>query len=255
MSAPLFDTVWELPRAMRAAVQSQFYLSADCIDSRSPWTGEGTPFDPFVQVFIADITPPAAKSVAHTTADEVSARDWQGFMTRLRGTSGLLRVVDFYRMRPTYDVRNAPAKLNWSTGAAWSDGAQWSVGALPPFVTFAEAARANDDSVVLDFGGGLANTELVLSPADLMEARPNGIATSFGNLYEVVHAARTNAAGKTRVYLQPGLRQGFAAGDMVVLQYPTCVFRLADKQQGIVTRSLAGVGNLGFKLIEHTRHA
>jgi hypothetical protein len=254
MTAALFDTVWELPRKMRAAVQSQFYLSSDCIDSRSPWTGEGTPFDPFVQVFIADITPPAAKSAAHTTDAEVSARDWQGFMTRMRGTSGLMRVVDFYRMRPTYDVRNAPSSLNWSTGATWSDGEQWSVGPLPPFVTFAEAAYENDDSVVLDFGSDFASIELILNPADLIEGRPNGIPTAFGNLYEVVNATRTNADGKTRVYLQPGLRQDFAAGDMMVLRYPTLVARLADKSQGIVTRSLSGVGNLGFKLIEHTRH-
>ncbi len=254
MTASLFNTVWELPRKMRAAVQSQFYLSSDCIDSHSPWTGEGTPFDPFVQVFIADITPPAAKSAAHTTVDEVSARDWQGFMTRLRGTSGLLRIVDFYRMRPTYDVRNAPAKLNWSTGDAWSDGGKWSVGSLPPFVTFAEAAHENDDSVVLNFGSDFTSKELILNPADLIEARPNGIPTAFGNLYEVVHSARTNADGKARVYLQPGLRQDFAAGDMMVVRYPTCVFRLADKSQGIVTRTLGGMGNLGFKLIEHTRH-
>jgi hypothetical protein len=68
MSTPLFDTVWELPRAMRAAVQSQFYLQADCIDSRSPWTQEGTPFDPFVQLFVADITPAVAGGAARPPA-------------------------------------------------------------------------------------------------------------------------------------------------------------------------------------------
>ncbi len=253
MTAELFSTVWELPRAMRAAVQSQFYLSSDCIDSKSPWTQEGTPSDPFVQVFVADITPPDSFSPMRTTAAEVSWRDWQGFMTRMRGTSGLLRVVDYYRMRPVYDLRNRPSSSRWSDGSTWSDGGEWSTGALPPFVTLDEAAGADEDSVVLR--GLPADTETALSPSDLIELRPNGIPTPHGNLYEVVHCARSNTDGKARVYLQPGLRQGFAAGDMAVLRYPTCVFQLADKSQGIVTRSLGSVGSLGFKLIERTRRA
>lgn len=254
MSGSRLDTVWELPRSMRGAVQSQFYLSSDCIDSRSPWTGEGTPFDPFVQVFIADITPPPAVSASKVREGHPNWRDWQGFMTRMRGTSGLLRIVDYYRQKTSYDETHPPSSANWSTAQAWSDGEQWKIGALPPFVTFAEAAKENDDSAVLNFGSGFANIAAIINPADLMEGRPNGIPTPFGNLYEGVHVSRTNSEGKTRVYLQPGLRQGFAAGDMMVLRCPTGVFRLADKSQGIVTRSLGNVGSLGFKLIEHTRH-
>jgi hypothetical protein len=238
---------------MRAAMESRFYLSSDSIDSRSPWTGERSPSDPFVQLFTADVTPPAALSPSRTRADEVSWRDWQGFMTRLRGTSGLLRIVDYYRMRPAYDLRNAPAGANWAGGGTWSDGSQWSDAALPPYATLDEAAHADDDSIVLR--GLPASTDQVLSPADLIEGRPNGIPTNFGNLYEVVHCSRSNADGKARVYIQPGLRQDFAAGDMMVLREPTCVFRLADKSQGIVTRTHGGIGNLGFKLIEHVRNA
>jgi hypothetical protein len=248
------NTIWELPRSMRAAVQSQFYLSSDCIDSRSPWTQEGTPFEPFVQVHIADITPPTALGASRTTADEVSWRDWQGFMTRMRGTSGLLRIVDYFRMRPIYDLRNKPSRSAWSDASLWSDGAEWAGGQLPPFVTFAEAARVDADSIVLNFGADFANKELLINPSDLMEGRPNGVPTPYGNLYEAVHQARTNSTGKARIYLQPGLRQGFAAGDMMVLRYATGVFRLADKTQGIVTRTTGNIGTLGFKLIEQTRH-
>ncbi len=248
-SSPLFDTVWDVPRNMRAAIQSSFTLSSDAFDSVSPFTGERSPSDPFVQVFNADITPPAAKSPKHVRAGEVSWRDWQGFMTRMRGTSGKLRIVDYYRMFSSYDERHDLTLSNWSDGTRWSDGKQWKHGALPPFVTFAEAARAGADTVVLR--GLPANVKNVLSPADLIEGRPAGIPTSYGNLYEVVHYAGSNADGKVRVYLQPGLRQGFAAGDMMVLRYPTGVFRLSDKNQGIVTRTSPSIGNLGFRLIEH----
>ncbi len=255
MTSPLFDTVWSIPRHMRAVVQSQFYLSQSSIDNPSPWTGQRTPYGPFVQLFTADIKPaqaPGARRVEELRnrgdQNHGSWRDWQGFITRVRGTSGKIRLVDYYRMRPAFDERNKPTLSNWSDGTGWSDGTQWSEGAIPPFVTLDEAAKVGDDSVVLR--GLPENTEEVLSPSDLMEARPNGVATNWGNLYEVVHCARTNSAGKARVYFQPGLRQNFAAGDMFVLRYPTCVMRLADKEQGIVTRSLGNVGELGMKLIE-----
>jgi hypothetical protein len=253
MTSIIFDTVWEVPRHMRGAVESSFYLQSNAIDDASPWTGERTPYGPYAQAFLADIKPAQASSPAKARAGEVTWREWQGFMTRLRGTSGKMRIVDYYRMRPVYDARVSPDVSNWSDGSHWSDGSGWAQGALPPYVTLAEAAREDDDSIVLQ--GLPVNTDMVLNPSDLIEMRPNGVATSWSNLYEVVHCARTNADGKTRVYIQPGLRQGLAVGDVAVLRFPTGVFRLADATQGIVTRSLGNVGSLGFKLIESLRDA
>lgn len=248
----IFDTVWEVPRHMRAAVQSTFYLSSSAFDDPSPWTGERNPYGPYAQMFLAEIKPAAAKSPAQTVDGEVNWREWQGFITRLRGTSGKLRIVDYYRMRPVYDARVAKTLSNWSDGAHWSDGSQWESGALPPFVTFAEAVNEGDTSAVLQ--GLPASKSDVLNPSDLFEGRPNGIPTNYSNLYETITCTRTNADGKTRVYFQPGARQSFAAGDVAILRYPTGVFRLADKGQGIVTRTIGNVGNLGFKLIEEIRN-
>lgn len=249
----LSDTVWEVPEHMRSAVQSTFYLSSNAIDDPSPWTGERSPCGPFAQVFLAEIKPAQLKSPKLALDGEANWREWQGFMTRLRGTSGKMRIVDYYRMRPVYDARQTPALANWSDGSRWLDNSQWLSGALPPYVTLDEPARADGDSIVLR--GLPPNTEAVLNPSDLIENRPNGIATTYGNMYEVVHCARTNSSGKARVYLGPGLRQGFSAGDMAVLRYPTCVFRLADAGQGIVTRTMGNLGSLGFKLIECVRDA
>lgn len=248
MTAELFNTVWEVPRHMRGVVQGQFYLTGNMIDSQSPWTMERSPYGPLVQFFVAEINPPTLNGPAKVHEGQASWREWQGFITRLRGTSGKVRIVDYFRMRPTYDVKNAIGTSNWSDNLPWADGDTWKTPALPSFVTLDAAASTGDDSVVLR--GLPADTEEVLVPGDLMEGRPNGTATSYSNLYEVVHCARTNADGKARVYIQPGLRTGFAAGDMMVLREPTGVFRLADATQGIVSRSMGNVGTLGIKLIE-----
>lgn len=251
-SSELFQTVWDVPRHMRGAVQSTFYLSQSAIDNPSPWTGERTPYGPFAQIHIAEISPAATKGPAKANDGEVTWREWQAFMTRMRGTSGLLRIVDYFRMKPIYESKHGQTQSNWGDGSGWSDGTKWTQGSLPPYVTFDAAAKEGDNSIVLR--GLPVDTEEVLSPSDLGEGRPNGVPTNYGNLYEVVHCARTNADGKARVYFEPGLRQGFAAGDMWVLHYPTSVFRLADKSQGIVTRTMGNMGNLGFKLIEEIRN-
>jgi len=245
------DTVWELPRHMRSAVQSTFTLSQPAIDNTSPWTGERTPYGPFVQVWMAEIKPPSAFSAAKAREGQPSWRDWQGFITRLRGTTGKVRLVDYYRMRAVYDEKNAAVASDWSDGTTWSDGAQWQNGALPPFVTLDEPAVEGASSIVLR--GLPPNTDAVLNPSDLFEMRPNGIPTPWGNLYEVVHVSRTNADGKCRVHFEGALHDSFAMGDMTVLREPTSVFRLADKDQGIVSRAIGNVGKLGFKLIEVMR--
>jgi hypothetical protein len=204
-------------------------------------------------MFIAELKPPPSMSVKKTRDGQPSWRDWQGFITRLRGTSGLLRVVDYYRQRPAYDEAIPGAPSQWSNGSLWNDGASWTQGALPPFLTLAEPVRANEDSIVVQ--GLPANTDEVLRPADPIELRPDGVATPYGNYYEVVHCARSNADGKARVYIQPPARENFAAGDMAVVREASCVFRLSDSDQGIVTRSMGNVGNLGFKLIEELKSA
>jgi hypothetical protein len=248
MPSEFFKTVWSLPRSMRAVVQSTFYLSSSAIESASPFTGQRVPYGPMLQVFIADLRPPAAPGVAQAREGQASWREWQGFITRLRGTSGRVRIMDYYRMRPAYDLLHAATASQWADGDLWFNGQPWMEGALPPFVTLDEAAVAGADSLVLR--GLPANVESALSPADLFELRPNGIPTETGNLYEVVHVARTTPDGKARVYMQPPLRQGFAAGDMAVLRYPTSVFRLADRDQGVVSRSIGNIGNVGLRLIE-----
>jgi hypothetical protein len=155
---------------------------------------------------MADLSFPPAPDAYGATAERASWRARQGFITRLKGTSGLLRCYDSFRRRPAYDLLHDPVLANWSDGSEFSDGSQWSSGPLPPFVVLDEAARFEATSIVLR--GLPAGVTDVLAPADVMEGKPNGIATPYGNLYEIVHCVRSNADGKARVYFEPGLRQG-----------------------------------------------
>lgn len=249
------ETVWTLPRPMRAAVESRFYLSASNVEMAAPWTGQRSVYGPHAQVWIAELTPPVAVGPARLQElrgrgdkDHAGWREWQGFITRLRGTSGLVRVADYYRLQPTYNLRFPQTLSNWSDGTGWSDGTQWAEGGLPPFVVLDEAAQIEADSAVFKLLP--PNTDEVLAPGDLFEMRAGGVAARYSTLHEVVHCARSNSDGKARVYFQPGLRQGYAAGDMAVLQEPSGVFRLADRDQGIVTRSVGNIGRVGLRLLE-----
>lgn len=114
-----------------------------------------------------------------------------------------------------------------------------------------EAARAGDTSIVVR--GLPASTSAIIRMGDLLEARPSGIPTTYGNLYECVNNTSTNVDGKTRIYIEPGLRRDLALGDMIVLRDPTTVFRLAKDDAGIVSRSLPSVGRMGLSLVEEVR--
>jgi hypothetical protein len=182
-------------------------------------------------------------------SERMSWREVQAFVTRLDGIVGKLRIVDYHRMKPAYDQYEvSPSEENWSDGAPFSDGHGWVEGYLPPAVEADEAAEEGATSIVVR--GLPANLEKPLRMGDLFEVRPNGIPAVHSHLYECVANVNTNANGKTRLYFRSGLRKGVAAGDMIVLRYPTGVFRLASDQDGIISRGLASVGDMGFSLSE-----
>jgi hypothetical protein len=235
-------TIWDWPKKHRGTTESQFYLAPTSLSSTSPYTGQQTAYGPQVQRWTAKLTFPTMR-----------APDWrpvQAFITRLRGISGAVRMVDYHRMRPARDAFDAVATFqNWSDGTTWSDGKGWASGYLPPFIICDEAADEGDDSIVVR-GLPVSSSETVLRMGDLFEVRPNGIPADHGHLYEIVADARTDADGKTRLYIEPGLRKAVAMGDMIVLRYPTSVFNLASDQEGIVSRGLVSLGNMGLALNE-----
>lgn len=234
-------TIWEWPREWRATTESQFYLSSASLSSVSPYTGQTTPFGPNYQKHLAKLTFPGMPAPLH--------RRVQAFLTRQRGIVGMLRMIDYHRMKPAYDqFRASPIEQSWSDGLPWADGTGWIEGYLPHFIAVDETADEGASSVVVR--GLPPSIPAVLGMGDLFELRPGGVPASHGHLYEISHDARSNAVGKVRLYFEPGLRARIAPGDQVVLHYPTSVFRLASDQEGIVSRGLGSVGHVGISLEE-----
>lgn len=234
-------TIWDWPAKHRGTIDSQFYLAPSSLSSASPYTGQQTPYGPQVQRHVAKLTFPTLQAPAW--------RPLQAFITRLRGISGAVRMVDYHRMRPARDQFDAVlTRQNWNDGTTWSDGTGWSSGYLPPFIACDVATDEGADSMVVR--GLPPNEKACLRMGDLVEVRPNGIPAAHGHLYEIVADARTNADGKTRIHVEPGFRRAVAAGDMVVLRYPSSVFSLASDQEGIFSRTSVSLGNMGLSLVE-----
>ncbi len=233
--------IWTWPENARAAVNSQFYLAPQNLSAMSPYTGEATVYGPTVQRWTAKITLPPKTTNGW--------RALSGFITRLRGIGGHIRMKDYHRQQTQYDMAVTPTIGTFSDGTKFSDGTGWATGFLPPVCVSGEArGRGSTDLLITALPVSLA---AVLQAGDLIELRPNGQPAAFGMLHEVVDTARTNSSGQTRIDFEPGLRIDIAAGDQVVLAGPTTVFRLASDSEGIIARTAPGdIGNLGLQLVE-----
>ncbi|MBY9045485.1 hypothetical protein, partial [Pseudomonas fluorescens] len=119
---------------------------------------------------------------------------------------------------------------------------------LPPTVHVATAAVRGANAIQI--GGLPASQTAILRRGDLFEVRPNGIPAVFPHLYQVMVDGATDASGNTGVEIRPRLRADIAAGDMVVLEYPTSVFRLVSDDQAEMDISAPIIANFGFSLVE-----
>lgn len=217
-----------------------FFLSTINFKSVSPWTGRQSISGPNSQLWQAEVT-----------FSMQARQQWaaiEGMLAQLAGQAGLLRFGDFGKRRPLRDLEAAGVSSPWSDSTFFSDGTGWVDDLLPPFIYATEIAARGATSIVV---GGLPESEArVLRRGDNFEHRPNGIPDATPRFHIVTRDAPTDADGKTRVEFLPPLRGGVAAGDMIVLTDPMSVFRLADDNQGVVTRTSPDFGDLGFKLIE-----
>lgn len=236
-------TVWSAPEALCKLTQSRFYPSPDSLNPVNSWTRKASPYGPWSRVWMADLTPAGL--------DRNDRAIVEGFVTRMDGVGGLMRIHDQFHQEPEYN-RTARETSTWSDGTLFSDGTPWVDYAIPPSVTVSEAASLEAESLVIQ--GLPASVPQLFMPSDAFELRPNGIPTPFGNYYRIINWCGSDASGRTRLEFKPGLRQGFAVGDMVVLDKPTCVFRFASDAEGIVTRNASGIrATVGLSLVEELR--
>lgn len=228
------------PRGDWGAIQRRFHLMPRSLIAEQPSTGVVSAYGPLSHLWVCDFTGPPK-----------SERDWRrqtAVFSRLAGRTRLLRMGDPERTKPYYNVLNAPTEQAFSDATLFSDGTGWVEGLMSPTAVIGEAAEAEQEDLLVT--GLPASLSPALYAGDLLEVQPNGVAARFGQLYEVYQDAPTDASGQTRVSINPALRKAVAAGDKVVLDHPTSVFRAVDDEQGIVETRPPSIGQLGFRLIE-----
>lgn len=225
---------------------SKFYLRSNSVFSGGLNAGAANVYGPQAQVWMAPLTAAAPNG---TDKRRVQQRQ-SAFIHSLGGIAGLVRVFDPDRPRPGRDITAAEgASERWSDGTLWLDGEGWATDSeLPPFVTIEEAAVAGARSILVS--GLPASQASCIWADDRMEVRPNGIFAEHGHYYGASNDAPSDADGWTRINIDPGLRAGIARGDMLVLHYPTSVFRMIDDDQGVGSRGLGGLVGRSFSLME-----
>lgn len=222
-------------------VTQKFPLRSLNQSAARPWGGAGPSISgPHTQIFLSDVTMAPMR--------DPLLQDIGAMFKRLRGRSGLLRLSWALRLAPWHDRNLAASTVGFSDGSTWLDGSEWINGLLPPSVYVAEAAAAGADYIVL--GGFPASTANVLRGDDMLEIKPGGVAAGFPHCYAVAYGGDTNASGEIGFKIEPRLRAGIAAGDVVSLRYPSSVFRLVDDNQADIEATGAEIGNIGFSVME-----
>ncbi|WP_247362170.1 hypothetical protein [Bradyrhizobium sp. 156] len=206
-----------------------------------PWTGGSSVYGPHAQLFMPKLS-------ATEIDDPAIWRAVDAFFSRLGGQAGLLRIGDASRLHPQYNVAALGSVQRWSDSSLFDDGSGFVSDLLPPTVFVAAAASRGESA--LQIGGLPASLTPALKRGDLLELRANGMPASFPHLYQVMVDGPTNTGGLTGVELRPSLRADVAVGDMVVLDYPTSVFRLVGDDQAELEISVPTTANFGFALVE-----
>lgn len=238
---PLTSEILTFPSTWYGAVTGRFYLASGSQKSASPWSGRRSVYGPHRQVWRAEVQlPPKMPEMW---------RPLSAFFSEVAGERGLIRIGDMHRVRPIYNILEELGTDPFSDATFFDDGTGWLDAPLPPTIHVVTAA---DRGVRAAHVGGLpASIARTLRRGDLFEIRRNGIADETPSLHEVTRDAPTDSSGESLVEFTPALRKGVAAGDMVVLEYPTSVFRCVDDDQGVFERDSAHHGSAGFSLVEN----
>lgn len=210
------------------------------LTSKLPLRGSRRSSGPLVEVWEAKLT----------YRDLIGAEAWapiRGFLGRLRGTAGLIRIHDPARALP----RGVAAGINRSTrlesligqpfgdGTIFSDGTGWVDASTAG--TIAIAAPIKSEWIAI--GGLVPSQGLALGASDLLEIA--------GRLYEVLVDAASDAAGVALVQIGPRLRAPVLAGDRVEFAHASSPFQVVDKRPTMEVRSSGLRTDFGLDLVEY----
>jgi hypothetical protein len=205
------------------------------------WGGAGQAISSLAtQLWLSDVT--------MAPMQDPILQDMDAFFARLRGRSGVMRIGNALRPAPWHDRSLVAGTSLWDDGSTFTDGSGFTSGLLPPEVYVQTAAAQGASYIVL--GGFPVSLSRALHRGDLLQIKPNGIPGTVPHLYKTMWTADSNSSGQIGVAIEPRLRVGIAAGDVVGLRYATTLFRLADDTQGEIEITGGGMGNFGFSLVE-----
>lgn len=231
-------------RNWAAGVETSFWLASYSLFAQGVNRGAPDVYGPQAQVWQCSISVGEMKR----RTDDGGWQKIGSFFTRAAGQSGKIRMFDPKRIRPGRDIERQAGGAAFDDGTYFTDGTGFSDTDLPGYCTVYEAAPALADSIVVT---GLPPS---LSPCfwagDRFEHLPNGAPRDYSLYYEIAFDAPTDSAGRTRIYISPGLRLAVAAGDQIKLSYPTALMRLTSEDQGIIEHSGGGIGRTAFQMIE-----
>lgn len=235
--------VFDFPREWynRIITSQKFVLRSISQSANTSWNGTaGKPSGPHTQIWTAE--------VSLMQMQDPLLQDVDALITKLRGRANVLRFSNSLRWAPWYDRNLVATTATFTDSSTFTDGTGFASGYLPPEVYLVNAAERG--ARYLTLGGLPVSTVNAFRNGDLLQVKPNGVPGTVPHLYKITTGGNTDASGHIGVTIEPKLRQGVAAGDVVSLRYPDTLFRLADDNQGDMDVSGGGFGTGGFSLIE-----
>jgi hypothetical protein len=216
--------------------------------SQLPWSGAGNSISgPHTQLWINEVTFTSLTDYMRPDLGPI-LQDVDAFFSQLRGRAGVVRMSNGQRLRPWYDRSLTPGVATWSDGSTFTDGTGFASGYLPPEIYLTATALKGARTVTL--GGLPVSTSSVIRRGDLLQIKPNGIPGTVPHLYKVMVGGGTNSSGQIGVAIEPALRAGVAAGDVVSLRNASTLFRMTDDSQFEIEETSSQMGNVGGTLVE-----
>lgn len=146
--------------------------------------------------------------------------DIQAFIDQFEGGANPVRMFDPWRTRPRL---LSTAKSGFSDGTFFDDGTGFTDGYSLGVLT---AAIKGASQIAV---AGFPVSQAVLKAGDLLSIN--------GYLYQTRYGASSNSSGQALITIQPGLRAGIAAGDVVITDYATAPMTLLSGLDAIVPRT------------------
>jgi hypothetical protein len=218
-------------------------VQLDCqpytITSRMPLRGSRRSSGPIVEVWEARLT----------YRDLIGAENWgpiRGFLGRVRGAGGLIRIHDQARALPRGTAAGVASSTKletitaqpWSDGSYFSDGTGWTDAATAGVI--ATAAPAKSEWILIS--GLVPSMPLSIGAADLMEIG--------GRLYESLIDVPSDPSGRALVQIGPRLRAPVLPGDRVEFAYATTPMQFVDKRPVMEVRGGGNRTDFGLDLVE-----